>query len=162
VAELSDEIRTFIVQALACFRRPSLIVKDVQSEFGVTLSRFAVQYYHPERNGGKRLAEKWRHLFEATRRAFVEQVPIVHQSYRMALYQRAAEFYEERENFALAAEMAERAAKDMGGFYAARRAPADTVLLPLCPNVFSSPPSAHNVMARAASVTVQVLSGERA
>jgi len=120
MAELSDEVRTFIVTALACFRRPSLIVRDVRDKFGVELSRHAVQYYHPEKNGGKRLGEKWRKLFEATRRAFVDkaaEIGIAHQSYRLLLYQRAADYYEERGNYILAAEMIEKAAKEVRGAY---------------------------------------------
>lgn len=136
MAELPEDVRTFIVQAHACHRRPSLIVKDVRDEFGVHLSRYAVQYYHPGRNGGKRLAEKWRHLFEATRRAFAERragIGIAHPAYRLMLYQRAADFYEERGNYVLAAEMAVKAAREAGDAYTDRRALTAEAGKPLIP-----------------------------
>jgi len=124
MAALSDEVKTFIVQAHACFRKPSLIVADVKTEFGISLKRQDVQYYHPEKNSGRRLAAKWKELFAATRKAFVEgkvTVGIAQQTYRLELYQRAAEYYEGKGNLVLAAEMAEKAAKEVGGAYTNRR-----------------------------------------
>lgn len=119
--KLSEEIQAFIVQAHACFRKPSLIAKDVVAEFGVKLARDQIQFYHPDKGAkGKRLALKWKTLFAATRKEFVEskaQVGIAQQTYRLLLYQRAAEFYEEQGNMVLAAEMAERAAKEVGGAF---------------------------------------------
>lgn len=122
---LSEEVQTFIVQAHACFRKPALIVRDVKAEFGLPLSREQVLFYHPERGGkSKRIAEKWRHIFAETRAAFLKgkvRVGIAHQSYRLSLLQRAADYYEEKGNYVLAAEMAERAAREVGGAYTNRR-----------------------------------------
>jgi hypothetical protein len=125
MAELKEEVKTFIVQAHACFRKPSLIIKDVGAEFGVTITRDQVHFYHPEKAGArKRLGAKWKVLFDATRAAFVKgevDVGIAKQVYRLKLYQRAAEYYEERGNLVLAAEMAEKAAKEVGGAFTNRR-----------------------------------------
>jgi hypothetical protein len=122
---IPEEVQAFIVQAHACFRKPSLIVKDVGAEFDVKVTRDQVYFYHPEKGGKhRRLAARWKKLFEETRKAFVEgnvEIGIAAQVYRLELYQRAADFYEERGNFVLAAEMAERAAKEIGGFYTNRR-----------------------------------------
>jgi hypothetical protein len=139
VAALAEEVQTYIVQAHACFRKPSLIVRDVKAEFNVEVSREQVHFYHPEKGSKtKRLAKKWRAIFEETRKAFVERAVtfgIETQAYRLQLYQRAAEFYEERGNYVLAAEMAERAAKEMGGAYTNRRELTGKEGAPLIPDV---------------------------
>lgn len=125
MAKLSEELQTYIVQAHACFRKPALIVKDVKAEFGVEVTSEQVKFYHPARGKkNKGLGEKWKALFDETRKAFLErlvELGVAHQSWRLELYQRAAEFYEEKGNYVLAAEMAERAAKEVGGFYVSQR-----------------------------------------
>lgn len=125
MAALTDEVQTFIVQAHACYRKTALIIRDVQAEFGLTLTRSQVQFYHPERGGkGKRLAKKWKALFMQTRKEFVDgkvEIGIRQQTYRLELYQRAADFYEEQRNYVLASEMAEKAAKEIGGAYTNKR-----------------------------------------
>jgi hypothetical protein len=143
LATLSDEIQAFIVQAHACFRKPALIVRDVKTEFDVVVTRQQVQFYHPERGGDRRkkAAEKWRLLFAETRKAFVEgkvEVGIAKQTYRLQLYQRAAEFYEQKGNMVLAAEMAEKAAKEEGGAYTNRRELTGQGGTPLVPEVLVS------------------------
>lgn len=122
---LSEEVQTFIVQALACYRKPSLIVKDVKAEFGAAVTLDQVRWYDPGRGSkSKRIARKWRDLFTQTRAAFNAdkvQIGIAKQSYRLMLYQRAAEYYEGQGNFVLASRMAERAAKEVGGAYTNKR-----------------------------------------
>jgi hypothetical protein len=122
---LAEEIQAYIVQAHAAFRKPALIVRDVKAEFGVDVRRETALFYHPERGSKtKRLAKKWKVLFAETRAAFLAnqvQIGIAHQAYRVQLYQRAADFYEQQGNFVLATEMAERAAKEIGGAFTNRR-----------------------------------------
>jgi len=125
MARLAEVIQSFIVHAHARFRKPSLIVKDVKAEFNVEVSREQVLFYNPERGGeGKRLARKWTKIFEAARKKYIDaevEIGIAHQSYRLELYQRAADYYENLGNYVLAAEMAERAAKEKGGAYTNKR-----------------------------------------
>jgi hypothetical protein len=125
MAKLAEEVQAFIVHAHARFRKPSLIIKDVKAEFSVDVSREQVLFYNPERGGeGKRLAKKWKKIFDAAREAYIKaevEIGIAHQSYRLELYQRAADYYENLGNYVLAAEMAERAAKEKGGAYTNRR-----------------------------------------
>lgn len=139
---LSEEVQAFIVQAHACFRKPSLIIRDVEAEFGVKVKRDQVQFYHPEKGSKtKRLGDKWKTLFAETRKAFVNgkvEVGIAKQAYRLGLYQRAAEYYEENGFFALAAEMAERAAKEVGGAYTNKRELTGGGGKPLVPEVITS------------------------
>jgi len=121
MAKLSEEVQVFIVQAHACHRKASLIAKDVEAEFGIHLERDQIQFYHPHKGAkGKRLAQKWRDLFTETRKAFTArqvEIGIAQQSYRLGIYQRGADYYEKIGNYVLASEMAERAAKDLGGAY---------------------------------------------
>lgn len=125
MAALTEEIQTFIVQALARYRKPSLVAKDVKAEFGVTLDRRQVAFYDPERGGkGKRLAPKWRDLYYEERSIYLNgkvAAGIAAQNYRLDYYQRAAEFYEERGNYVLGAAMVEKAAKEVGGAYTNKR-----------------------------------------
>lgn len=118
---LDDEIKAFIVVALACYRKPALVVRDVQAEFGVPITRSHVAQYHPERGGEKkRLGRKWRDLFAKSREEFLSgkvQVGIAHQSYRLMLLQRLADRAEETGNAGLAKEVAEQAAKEVGGAF---------------------------------------------
>lgn len=118
---LDDETKAFIVVALACYRKPALVVRDVQAEFGVSITRQQVAQYHPERGGEKkRLGKKWRDLFDKSREEFLSgrvQVGIAHQSYRLMLLQRLADRAEETGNAGLAREVAEQAAKEVGGAF---------------------------------------------
>ena len=124
MAKLAHEIQVFIVQSLARWRKPSLIVKDVKAEFGVTLDRRQVAFYDPETGGEKRLAKEWRELFEQTRSAYVQgtvQIGIAHKSFRLAMLHRIAERAEGQGNILLAMQAAEQAAKEQGGLYTNRR-----------------------------------------
>lgn len=123
--KLSEEVQQFIVQAHACYRKTSLIRKDLKAEFDLDVPRQNILFYNPERGAKtKPLSQKWKDIFYATRKDFIEgkvRVGIASQTYRLSVYQRAADFYEEHGQFALAAEMAEKAAKETGGAYTNKR-----------------------------------------
>ncbi|HEX8177868.1 MAG TPA: DUF2280 domain-containing protein [Pyrinomonadaceae bacterium] len=125
MANLSEEVQEYIVTALACGRKNSLIRAEVATEFALTVTRERVLFYHPEKGSKtKRLAKKWKDLFYETQKAFNEgkvQVAISNQLFRLGVYQRAAEFYEKERQYVLAAEMCEKAAKEIGGAYTNRR-----------------------------------------
>jgi hypothetical protein len=121
VAKLTEEQKTFIVRRLACFRSPTEVCLDVEEEFGVQLTRDHVRTYNPLQ---VQVSKKWAVLFEATRKAFVEEVGqegIAHQSFRLReladLYRRA----KNRKNDVLAAQLLEQAAKEAGGAFTNRR-----------------------------------------
>lgn len=125
MAELNDEIKTFIVQRLACYLQPAQVVEAVKGEFDVTVDRRHVQFYHPERGGaGKQLAEKWVNIFNETRRQFdasVASIPVAKLSYRLSMLQRMAERAEGAKNYALAADLLKQAAQDRGGMFTNKR-----------------------------------------
>lgn len=125
MAKLPPEVQAYIVQQLAMWRKPSLVVKDVKAEFGVTLDRRQVAFYDPTTGGEeKRLAKEWRDLFERTRRAYVEgtvEIGVAHRSYRLAMLHRISERAESQGNLLMAMQALEQAAKETGGLFTNRR-----------------------------------------
>ena len=122
--KLTDDVRTFIVQALACFDTPSQVVTAVNQEFGLTITRQNVEKYDPTKVAGAKVAPKWRTLFEAARKSFVDdssQIAIAHRSTRLRALQRMATAAEGKGNFPLAAQLHKQAAEEMGNAYTNRR-----------------------------------------
>jgi len=121
---LSDEIKTFIVQALACFDTPTTVVDAVKREFDETISRQLVEVYDPSKKASARLGKKWRALFDETRKAFLEDtsaIGISHRAVRLRALDRMAGKAEGKGNMVLAASLMEQAAKEMGESYTNRR-----------------------------------------
>jgi len=124
MAALTDDVKAFVVQALACFDTPTQVANAVKEEFGLEITRMQVSTYDPTKFMGRNLSKKWREIFEATRKAFLEDqasIPIANQNFRLRalnnLYQNAAT----RGNAALAAQLLEQAAKESGGSFTNRR-----------------------------------------
>ena len=123
-AKLTIEAQTLVVQGLACFDTPSMIAEEVKKEFGVTITRQAVESYDPTKRAGHALSAKWKALFEETRRAFLEdtsRIGISHRAVRLRALQRMAHKAEEMKNLPLAAQLHEQAAKEVGDAYTNRR-----------------------------------------
>lgn len=121
---LSNEAKTFIVQALACFDTPTVVAKAVKEELGIEVSRQNVETYDPTKRAGAALSKRWRELFEATRKTFLDDtssIGISHRSVRIRSLQRYAQTAEKQGNLRLAAELMEQAAKEMGDAYTNRR-----------------------------------------
>ena len=123
-SRLTNEQKTFAVQALACFDSPGTVAKALREEYGVTISPQSVERYDPNKRAGRGLADKWRAIFEETRKAFLEdtsQIGISHRAVRLRTLQRMAEKAETMGNMMLAKDLLEQAAKEMGGSYTNRR-----------------------------------------
>lgn len=121
---LADEVKTFIVQALACFDPPSAVVRAVKAEFGETVSPQQVEAYNPERRAGRNLSEEFREVFRVTRERFLEDtagIGISHRVTRLRTLQRLADRAEAQGNIALAANLVVQAAKEMGDVYTNRQ-----------------------------------------
>lgn len=119
----SDEVKTRIVQSLACFDSPSIVAKAIKAEFGVEISPQACEAYDPNKVAGKKLSERFRLLFAETRKAFLEdtsQIAISHRAVRLRALQRMAEKAEIQGNMVLAASLLEQAAKEMGDSFTNR------------------------------------------
>ncbi|MGX9761874.1 DUF2280 domain-containing protein [Pseudomonas shahriarae] len=124
MAALKNEVKGFIVQALACFDTPSQVVEQVKQEFGVEISRQLCESHDPTKRAGVNLAVKWVTLFHDTRKRFREEtaeIPIANRAYRLRTLGRMAEKAENMKNMALTAQLLEQAAKEVGDVYVNRR-----------------------------------------
>lgn len=124
MATLSDDLKAFVVQALACFDSPSQVAQAVKEQFGVTIDRRQVESYDPTKAAGKGVAKKLKALFEETRSAFLKdaaKVPIAQQVYRLRVLQRELERQEKRGNTPMVLQIMKQAAEELGGNYTNRR-----------------------------------------
>ncbi|MHC2215539.1 DUF2280 domain-containing protein [Rhizobium leguminosarum] len=123
-AKLTDEVKTYIVQALACFDTPSIVASAVKKEFGVEVSRQLVESHDPNKKAASGLAPKWRVIFEETRKTFLEDtasIAISHRAVRLRARQRMADKAENQGNMVLASSLLKQAAEEVGGSYTNRR-----------------------------------------
>ena len=121
---LRDEVKTFIVQALACFDTPSEVAKAVEQEFGLSVSRQAVEAYDPAKRAGRALSAKFRAIFQATRATFLEEtaaIGVSHRAVRLRMIERLAHKAEAMGNLVLAASLLEQAAKEVGNAFTNKR-----------------------------------------
>lgn len=124
MAALKNDVKAFIVQALACFDTPTLVSQNVKQEFDIDVTRQQVEQHDPTKRAGANLAAKWRTLFEDTRKRFREEtaeIPIANRAYRLRTLGRMAEKAENMKNMALTAQLLEQAAKEVGDVYVNRR-----------------------------------------
>lgn len=128
MAVLKNEVKSFIVQALACFDTPSQVVESVKNEFRVVVSRQQVETHDPTKTSGKGLAAKWQTLFHDTRKRFREEtaeIPIANRAFRLRALGRIVEKAETMRNLPLALQVLEQAAKEAGDMYVNRQRKAD-------------------------------------
>jgi hypothetical protein len=119
-----DHIKTFVVQSLACFDSPAVVVKAVKAEFDVVISSQAVEAYDPTKKAGRKLSQRFRVLFEETRKTFLEDtasIAISHRAVRLRALQRMADKAETQGNMVLASSLLKQAAEEVGGSYTNRR-----------------------------------------
>jgi len=123
MAVLKNEVKSFIVQALACFDTPSQVVEAVKNEYGVVVSRQQVETHDPTKSAGKGLAVKWVTLFGDTRKRFREEtaeIPIANRAFRLRAMNRFVERAESMKNSGLAMQILEQAAKETGDMFVNR------------------------------------------
>ena len=124
MAALSTEVKSFIVQSLACFEPPSKVVELVKAEFNVQVSRQQVSQYSPGNAMAEKLSQKWVDLFKSTRERFqneISDIPIANKSYRLRTLDRMMTKAEGMKNMVLAASLIEQAAKECGDAYTNRQ-----------------------------------------
>lgn len=124
MAALSNEVKAFIVQALACFDTPSQVAVAVRDEFGIEVTRQKCEAHDPTKRAGRDLAKRWVILFEDTRKRFREEtadIPIANRAFRLRALGRMAEKAETMKNMALSAQLLEQAAKEVGDVYVNRQ-----------------------------------------
>lgn len=124
MATLKGEVKAFIVQSLACFDTPSMVVESVKKEYGISITRQQVESHDPTKSNGRGLAKKWVGMFNDTRNRFqteIADIPIANKAYRLRTLDRMATRTENMKNFALTAQLIEQAAKEMGDAYTNRQ-----------------------------------------
>lgn len=123
-AKLTNEVKTYIVQAIACFDSPSIVAASVKKEFAVDVSRQLVETYDPTKKAGANISDKWKALHEETRKTFLEDtasIAISHRAVRLRALQRMADKAETSGNMVLASSLLKQAAEEVGGSYTNRR-----------------------------------------
>lgn len=131
MAALNNEVKAFIVQALACFDTPSQVAETVKREFNIEVSRQQVETHDPTKRCSKTLARRWVTLFHDTRQRFREEtadIPIANRAYRLRALSRIVEKAENMRNLSLALQVLEQAAKEVGDVYVNRRIEPDKPL----------------------------------
>ncbi|EKT4561889.1 DUF2280 domain-containing protein [Pseudomonas putida] len=131
MAALKNDVKAFIVQALACFDTPTQVSQAVKQEFDIDVTRQQVEQHDPTKRAGANLAAKWRVLFEDTRKRFREEtaeIPIANRAFRLRGLGRMAEKAENMRNLALTAQLYEQAAKECGDMYVNRKIEPDKPL----------------------------------
>jgi hypothetical protein len=121
--ELSPEVKTFIVHALACFDAPSTVAAAVKDEFGITVTRQRVHAYDPTKKAGEDLGVELRAIFEATRKTFLEEtaeIGIANRAVRLRKLDRVAQKAEAANNHVMVMQACEAAAKEVGDAFSNR------------------------------------------
>ncbi|MGH8334208.1 MAG: DUF2280 domain-containing protein [Pseudomonas fluorescens] len=124
MAALKDEVKRFIVQALACFDTPTQVVQAVKETFGLEVTRQQCELYDPTKHAGRDLGVKWKAVFEDTRKRFREEtaeIPIANRAFRLRAMNRFVEKAETMKNIGLAMQILEQAAKETGDMYVNRQ-----------------------------------------
>jgi hypothetical protein len=140
MATLNNEVKAFIVQALACFDTPSQVSAAVREEFGIEVPRQKCEAHDPTKRAGRDLAKRWVTLFEDTRKRFREEtadIPIANRAYRLRAMNRLVERAEKTKNIGLAMQILEQAAKEAGDMYVNRQKKADADDEPVAPTAVS-------------------------
>ena len=121
---LTDIHRKFIIQQLACFLSPSETAEAVNEEFGLVVSRQAMERYDPHKHAGRRIAQRWKDLFALARQAFLDEVsnsiPLAHKAVRVRKLAKAARAYEDSKNYLAMARILEQIAKEVGNVHTNR------------------------------------------
>jgi hypothetical protein len=121
---LREEVKTHIVQALACYDTPTTVAKSIKETFGLAVLPQQVEAYDPTKVAGRALSQKWRTFFEETRKRYLAEITniaVAHRAVRLRRLDRMANRAEERGNYPLVAALLEQAAKEMGELYTNRR-----------------------------------------
>lgn len=119
-AKMNDEQRSFVVQQLARFEPHYMVQKELKEHFGIEVTFQTIQFYDPKCRAGEKLANRWKKLFEETRKKFVEDtsdIGISHMAVRLRAADRAMRKTEQQGNIPTMLQTIEVAAKEMGGAY---------------------------------------------
>lgn len=114
MANLTNEVKAFIVQGLAQYKTPTEIANEVYQEFSLEIERSHVVRYDPTKSAGINLSQKWRDYFSECREKFksdISAIPIANLAVRL---NRLEQEYQRTKNPKLKIEVLEQAAKEVG------------------------------------------------
>jgi hypothetical protein len=100
-----------------------VVAAGVETEFGLKMSRQAIEAYDPSKVAGKDLSKSLRERFAKVRGSFrtdLDDIPIASKAVRLRWIERMARFLEKIGNVLGAAQLLEQAAKEVGGVYTGR------------------------------------------
>lgn len=120
MAALKENVKLFIVIGLARHLTPSQVVDAVKEEFELVVSRMQVQTYDPTKAQGKSLSKKFKEIFLAARKKFIDEeseTPISLKNYRLQILQINLNRAMHSGNIVLANQTIEQAAKEANNFY---------------------------------------------
>lgn len=115
--KLSNPVKTFITQALACGDTPTMVRRAVKVEFGLDVSPQCVEQYDPTKTAGARLSAKYRTIFWATRARYQKElanIGIAHRAFRLRALQRIVDKARNAGNDRLVMYVLELAARECG------------------------------------------------
>lgn len=125
MVELSSEHKRFIVESLACYDTPAMIIADLKERYGVAATPSQITYYNPESAQGKReLAEEWKQLFAQRRETFMseaEAVPIANLAFRLRRLQRIVDSSKADKMPIVVKDVLKQVAQDVGGVFTNKR-----------------------------------------
>jgi hypothetical protein len=137
---LTDEIKEFIVKALACYDSPTFVAEAVKVNFGIEISRQQVHVYDPD--SSQPPAKRWCDLHAATRAQFLRDAAAIGVANKMVRLRRLDRLASrcERNSVALSLICLAQAAKECGGLYENRRRIDVAVSVPQQPDAQAVPP----------------------
>jgi hypothetical protein len=115
---LTDEVKAFVVRALARYETPTRVAAFVKANFGIEIDRRQVFAYDPA--GSRRPAQRWIDLHAATRAKFMgalAEIGVAQKVVRLRMLDRFANRADENNQTERAAAFLAQAAKECGGFY---------------------------------------------
>lgn len=123
MADLTQEMKEAIVKAHASFVTPPDIRTMMRDDFGVDVDLRQIHGYNPTK-GCFDAGQTWREFFDAHRKTYMNEIAshdIASPAYRIGMLDRMAKKAEKAGNMKLAAELAEQAAKEVGGAFTNER-----------------------------------------
>lgn len=121
---LTEEQKAFVVSSIACFEPLSHVHAALLKRWpGLQMTQQGVDRYNPNCLAGKKLAKKWKALFDATRTAYLQDCAahgVAHRAYRLQTLQQILDDAMARKNYPMATGVLEQAAKEVGDVFTNR------------------------------------------
>lgn len=122
--KLTDEQKMFVIGHLAGWETPSDVVELVRETYGIEITRQTAEAYDPTKYAGRNLGKRWREHFDKAReaaRSDVSAIPEANKAVRVRELAKMARQAQRVKNLALAANLYEQIAKEVGEAFTNRR-----------------------------------------